>query len=350
VLDNKNNVSQQSDNELYSYVSLGHVKQKTQRFRILSSLNKIKQIKMSIPHYFHELKSIRGFAEAYRWLYFKFPYYFPLINFPPYVCVELTNKCNLSCKHCWREVMDRPEGFMDASLFKKIVREFGSNKHSVMKLLGLGEPTLHPRFREFLSELSSQEFKVFLYTNGVLFKIFDFDEILSWRLERIILSVDGTDSESYEHAKQGSRYAELKEYIEKFYTFRQASGRNKPFIEIRHVIMPEESEQDLKAFRVLWMKYADSVKFNVCEPADGLAEETDVSPPRCRSIVRERGILWDGHIPICGGLHRSAYSGNVNDSTITELWRHKQVELLRKSNRRREFDKVPECAKCLHCR
>ncbi len=322
----------------------------TRRFSIFSKLNKILQVKISIPHYINEFRQLRSFGELYSWLYFKLPYRFSLIAFPPYVSVELTNKCNFTCKHCWRETMDRPEGFMKLSLFKKIASELSQYKHINMKILGLGEATLHPHFSEFMATLDRYTFRVLLYTNGFLFNLFSYDEILTWRLDRIIFSIDGTDADSYEQIKKRGRYQKLKTHIENLYTLRSAINKKHPIIEIRHVIMPGETESQLKNFRQQWLKTADTVKFNVCEPSDGRSTEADDSPPRCRSIYRERGILWDGNIPVCGGAYRDMYSGNVNHSSITDLWRHPKLDYLRKANRQRHFHKIPECAKCLHCR
>lgn len=322
----------------------------SQKLKILANLHKTKQVVLSIPHYITELAQIRRPGELYTWAYFKCPNLFPLMDFPPYVCVELTNICNLSCKHCWREAMDRPEGSMEVALFDKIVRELSLHKHTVLKIGGAGEPGLHPRLRELMTLLAPHALKVMFYTNGSLLRFFPHREILSWRLDRIVISVDGLDVESYEKIKAGGNYNLLKGLIMDFYNCRKSSGGKLPIIEIRHIIMPNETVSQIQKFRRTWLKTANTVKFNALEPASGLSQFEDPSPPKCRSIRRERCILWDGNLPICGGPSSHDYYGNVHHSTISELWRHPRIEYLRQCNKRREFAQVPRCMRCLHCR
>jgi radical SAM protein with 4Fe4S-binding SPASM domain len=120
-------------------------------------------------------------------------------------------------------------------------------------------------------------------------------------------------------------------------------------IEIRHVIMPNETTSQLLRFRRTWLQISDTVKFNYLEPAGGLTQTEDISPPKCRSIMRELTIHWDGSVPPCGVFRRNSV-GNVRDSTILELWRNPQKDYLRQCNTRRDFAQVPLCRKCAHCR
>ncbi|MBN2738034.1 MAG: radical SAM protein [Spirochaetales bacterium] len=320
------------------------------KVHIFSKVNKVKQVLNSVPHYFSELSEVRSPGEFYNWIYFKFPNLLPLIQFPPHVCVEFTNSCNLSCQHCWRMAMNRPEGFLELSLFDKIIKELSLHKYTILKIAGAGEPSIHPRLSELMEMLSPYHNKVYYYTNGSLFRKVSFDEILSWRLYRIIVSVDGIDAESYERIKAGSHYHTLEKDIKAFYEYRESLGRKYPAIEIRHIVMPPETNKELRDFRKKWIETADKVNFNPLEPSSGFSEVEDPNPPKCRSISRERCIHWDGNVPVCGGPRSNVYSGNVLNSSIAELWKHPQVEFVRQSNRRRDFDKVPQCKRCLHCR
>src|SRR5690606_12566359 len=50
--------------------------------------------------------------------------YFALTEAFPYeVYIEITNRCNLSCRMCARDQMTRPTGIMGNRLFRKIVDE-----------------------------------------------------------------------------------------------------------------------------------------------------------------------------------------------------------------------------------
>lgn len=322
---------------------------RSRKFKIRASVHQGRQIALSIPHYFKELSEIRRPSELYSWLYFKFPNSFPLKNFPTYVSVEPTNKCNFSCRHCWRAVMDRQVGSMEVALFEKIARELSLHKPARFKLGGHGEPAIHPHFRELMALLPHPAVPTMVYTNGSLLRLFPHREILSWGLHSVVVSVDGLDAGSYEKFKIGGNYALLRNLVMDFYRCRKSSGRRTPIIEIRHVIMPNETVSQLLGFRKTWLETADTVKFNYLEPPSGLSQVEDPSPPKCRAIRRELTIQWDGSVPLCG-VYRRECVGNVRDSTISELWRHPRKDYLRECNDRRDFEQFPLCMKCCHCR
>jgi MoaA/NifB/PqqE/SkfB family radical SAM enzyme len=184
-----------------------------------------------------------------------------------------------------------------------------------------------------------------VYTNGSLLRSYSHREVLSWNLDTIVVSVDGVDADSYERIKIGGKYAWLRDAVMEFYACRNSSGSRIPIIEIRHVIMPEETAGQLLQFRRTWLKTADTVKFNHLEPATGLYEFENPARPRCRGIRRETGIWWDGTMPLCPGYWRD-YLGNVQNMSIFERWRHPKMEYMRQCHERRDFAQVPACIKC----
>lgn len=144
-------------------------------------IERMRHVLLSLPHYFKELAKIRRLSELYAWMYLKFPSIFPLMEFPPFITVEPTNKCNFSCKHCPRSIMDRPLGSMEVEVFEKIVREVSLHKSvQALKLRGSGEPAIHPRFRELMAVLDHQAALTVVYTNGSLLQLYPHREILSW--------------------------------------------------------------------------------------------------------------------------------------------------------------------------
>jgi len=307
---------------------------------------RMRQVLLSIPHYFGELARIRRPSELYGWMYFKFPNAFPLMEFPTYVTVEATNKCNFSCKHCPRTVADRPLGSMEVELFEKIVREVSQHKSvRLLKFVGSGEPAIHPRFRELMALIAHRATPTMVYTNGSLLQLFPHREILGWGLDTVVVSVDGLDADSHERFKIGSNYASLRRHVMDFYQCRKSSGCRTPIIEIRHVIVPNETVTQLLQFRKTWRETADTVKFGYFFPATKLYEFEDPSRPKCRGIRREFAIQWDGRVPLCFGYRRD-YLGNVRHSTISELWRHPKIEFLRQCHERRDLVQVPICMKC----
>ncbi len=107
-----------------------------------------------------------------------------------YLLLNVTNICNLACKHCYLGKSGNLE--MDIGIFEKAVSQF--EKMGGLKLMiSGGEPLLHSRFRELMEILPSYELRVVVLTNGTMI-----DEtaakILSFYADEVQVSIDGTGS------------------------------------------------------------------------------------------------------------------------------------------------------------
>jgi sulfatase maturation enzyme AslB (radical SAM superfamily) len=300
----------------------------------------------SIPHYLSELRDIDSFREGLDWLYFKKPYLFQLRKFPVRTTVEFTNHCNFSCSYCPRTVMNRPEGCMDVDFFASLARQLEAGGCSVLKIGGLGEPVLHDNFSGMMAALNGvTRIKSILYTNGTLFRRFSPEEISGWNINQIVLSVDGLDAASFERQRNGGNYSEMREAATAFANY---PSRRKPIFEVRHVILPNESSADLRAFRKDWLQIADTVKFNYLIPLQprGAAVPTGV---RCRDIRREAYVRWDGRLLLCAGQdrqHPPEWLGNAHEKPLSDLWLDVRIEDLRAAHSHRP-SVLPHC--CQNC-
>jgi len=303
------------------------------------------QILHSIPHYLSELKDIRSLRQAYDWAYFKLPYLFKLRKFPPRATIEFTNQCNFACGYCPRSAMSRSIGYMEVALFQALVHQLDDGGCAVMKLGGLGEPSLHPHFQEMLKCLDSSKMQIYLYTNGSLFQRFAPEEICRWNLYTIVLSIDGLDGNSFEQLRKGGIYQEVRDGAARFFRFQ---AKHKPILEIRHIMMSNERAADLRAFRRDWLQYADTVKFNYLIPIRP-GQSTVPSRVRCRDIRREVYVRWDGRALLCAGQERqspSEWLGDVTKTPLSKLWFADRIEELRCAHSHR-VGSLPNC--CQNC-
>jgi len=130
-----------------------------------------------------------------------------------YILLNITNKCNLACRHCY---LGRP-GTEEISLktFEKAVSQF-EDMGGLKLMISGGEPLVHSNLFTLLEILPSYELRVVLLSNGTLI-----DEKtakkLSGYVDEVQVSIDGTDSHdlirgkgSYEKAMRG--ICNLKKY------------------------------------------------------------------------------------------------------------------------------------------
>lgn len=278
----------------------------------------LKPYLLSIPYYLWELSKIRSFNDLSLFIYFKFPFFFPFAAYPLYVTVELTTLCNLGCAHCWRKASVEKRGIGSISIahFSKIVNEVKIAKPVIFKIGGAGEPALHPHFRSIMTEfdkLKETGIEKVLYTNGTLFQMYTFDDIQSWDIDKIVISVDGIDKTTYEKIRLGGSYDILKLNVSEFYKNRKLKGLRKPQIEVRHVIFPSEQLRHLFKFRNLWSGIADLVRFQSLNQMKAVSVIKHRRHPR-----REFDIQWNGNAPLAGLPNE--FAGNIESSSIGQMW------------------------------
>ncbi len=310
-----------------------------------------RQIFKSIPHYLPELRRVRSPGEFCEWLQFKMPYLFPLPAFPPRITLELTNECNLACRHCHRNEMNRPVGMMDGKLLEKIAAEIGRHPTCAVKLGGLGEPALHPDCKKLVTTFRDRRTRSSFYTNGTLLHQIPHEELLrEWKIPHLIVSVDGLDAKSYEQIRAGGEYDRLRAAVQAFVNARKKLRCQTPLIEVRHVIFPHESDTQIAEFRRSWLQVADTVMFNPFVPHGPVNACGSSHRRRCRDIRREFYISWNGMAPLCGYQYLvtgQEWIADLHDMDIQQAWRLERLEKVRAMHRK-GIQAIPDFCKLCH--
>src|SRR5690242_19696298 len=82
-----------------------------------------------------------------------FTFLLPEYSRPAHLTIELTNNCNLKCPYCTSPMNIRTKGYMSQETFALLVKQimdFGIHR---VRVVGNGEPTLHPKFPTIIREL-----------------------------------------------------------------------------------------------------------------------------------------------------------------------------------------------------
>lgn len=113
-----------------------------------------------------------------------------MLSFPLIVKVNVTQRCNLSCAHCF--LRDRG-GDLPFSFLEDLAELFGKRRVAVACLTG-GEPLLRADIGEIARSFSSKGVKVSLATNGTLLTREGAARLASCGVERFQVSLDGSES------------------------------------------------------------------------------------------------------------------------------------------------------------
>jgi MoaA/NifB/PqqE/SkfB family radical SAM enzyme len=113
---------------------------------------------------------------------------------PKQVIIEVTNRCNLTCRYCPSAGTDRGKagiGDMSLELFKSIVDRIDFDT-TVIPWMN-GEPFLHPDYLEMLQYLDKASLPYYITTNLTIWRQDIIDHLLSdkSRCYQIIISMDG---------------------------------------------------------------------------------------------------------------------------------------------------------------
>ena len=104
-----------------------------------------------------------------------------------YLELQITDRCNLRCKHCYIGASKNKE--LSLTKLKAVLDEFEAMQGLRLLITG-GEPLMHSHFAEFNEILCSYLFRKILFTNGLLL---DRKLLENLNVDEIQFSVDGME-------------------------------------------------------------------------------------------------------------------------------------------------------------
>jgi len=154
------------------------------------------------------------------------------------VYIEPTNRCNLECRICMRNVWDEPLGEMSRATFARIIEALRSfSPPPAVFFGGLGEPLAHPDIVEMVAQAKSLGSFVELITNGTLLTKERAHQLIEAGLDRLWVSLDGATPESFADVRLG---AALPEVLTNLANFRRARWpKYPPFLFFDYNMKPE---------------------------------------------------------------------------------------------------------------
>jgi len=326
------------------------------------------------------------------------------------VYIEPTNRCNLECRTCMRNIWDEPLGQMDSSTFSRILEGLG-NISPPPKIFfgGIGEPLAHPRIAEMVGQAKKIGSSVELITNGTLLTPDMSLRLLDAGLNMLWVSLDGATPESYADVRLGSALPEVLANIAAFRKARQTEYTQRAYLgivfvamkrniadlpallklgremgvrrflvsnilpytaEMREEILYARSRMDFylgpflelpiidineTTFRPLYQAF-DSGKSVVFS-----GNRNDEAQGRCPFIEsRSTAVSWEGNLSPCLPLLHSHNSfldsrerfsrrhivGSVNEKNIQDLWQDPQYAAFRERVRAFDFSPCVICGGC----
>jgi len=125
-----------------------------------------------------------------------------------YLEIQLTNRCNLNCLHCYQKEKRALE--LPIESLKKVLEDF-VKVQGIRVILSGGEPLLYTKFLELNDFLKGYPARVVLLTNGTLIPKFNPGQ---WNIDEVQISIDGME-EAHDFIRGKGCFKKLIEGIEK---------------------------------------------------------------------------------------------------------------------------------------
>lgn len=269
---------------------------------------------------------------------------------PEVILIELTNDCNQSCPFCSRESMTRSVGYMPFEVFTSLVDQAARLPYVMLRVVGLGEAAMHPRFRDCIRYASERQIPMEITSNGHILEVLSVDEIANSSLVMLSISIDGFGDGTYEKLRPGGDYGKLRRNIEHFY--RTISKRRKrPYFTLRNVLLGKtvehRSEQSAR-FVKEWSGLCDRISFNEYLSSN-LSKRNEGRLRVCDDILYNLHVEWDGSTPLCTYQHlitQQERTGNAAEVPIHQIWDEPRRTEVRRAHITGNLQTAPFCAKC----
>ncbi|MBN2613941.1 MAG: radical SAM protein [Bacteroidales bacterium] len=272
---------------------------------------------------------------------------------PAFATVEPVNMCNLKCPECpvGNQSLSREKGYIHIELFRQIIDSLSQNLMWLM-LYFEGEPFLHKSLTKLIRYASSKKIYTVVSTNGHYLTEANARKVIDSGLDRIIISLDGTDQESYEIYRKGGDFNKVVDGIKTLTRLRRQKHAKKPFIIIQCLLMKHTENQidriknlgkELGVDRVVFktLQVTDFEKNNFLLPGNLKVSRYKISegkyslrkkiPNRCRRIWDTIVILHNGiTVPCCFDKDASFEIGKFPQQKLSEIWKGKVFNRFRK--------------------
>lgn len=283
---------------------------------------------------------------------------------PPAVGIELTNFCNLNCPECssGSGMMTRQRGFMSDELFDKIIIELRPFIYN-LNLYFQGESMLHPHFFTLLDKCNG--IHTTLSTNGHFLTAENSQKIAGSGLKKIIISLDGMDSETYSLYRVNGDFRSVMEGIENICSARQKAGSDLKIViqflvnrynesqisAVRKFAAGMKVSLSLKSMQIInsrshetWVPADD--KFSRYRKTNGRFEIKGNLKNRCARLWFNPVITWDGKIlPCCFDKDAGYVMGDINKESFRQVWNGPEYRQFRRSLLNDRLS-IPICGNC----
>ncbi len=289
---------------------------------------------------------------------------------PMSLSIEPTTACNLGCTECpsGLKSFTRDTGNLKAHLLLKTLDELKGTL-SYVSFYFQGEPYINPSFLSFVKEATNRNIYTITSTNAHFISKEVAGQTVESGLHKLIVSLDGTTQETYEKYRVHGSIDKVLTGIKNVAEAKEKLKRSTPIIEIQYLVTSYNEHQIEEAKALTKEVGADNIVFKTIqvynfengndllpkndaysryskEPSGKYALKNSLDN-QCWKMWNSNVVTWDGKIvPCCFDKDAKYELGNVNRSSVAEIWRSEPYTKFRKNilMSRKEIDICTNCS------
>ncbi len=311
-------------------------------------------------------------SARFRWiLFFKRELEYPIKKkphpFPSIIQIQTINACNASCKMCpYATNPPKETKRMSDELFEKIIKEIVKESKSTFIFLYLqNEPLMdNDIFKKIklIKRLSEETISTGLFTNGSLFTDKKIKELISSGNNVLIVSLDAFTQKTFNKIRKGLNFNHIVANVNKIKNSKYSKTLAVEFT------VQKDNIKEFKQFIRFWKKQHVPVVVNYISNRSGdLKDFDEMSIPLsnipffrrwgvkvykkiikcCPAVLSTFNILSNGDVILCcNDYSKKLILGNVNTSSIKEIWNGPKYQKIREMFYNGEYRKIPTCRYC----
>ena len=282
--------------------------------------------------------------------------------------IEPTTSCNLRCPQCPSGLREftRNTGMLDLALYKKIIDEI----HPELIYLILyfqGEPFLNTQFLEFVKYAAQKNIYTATSSNAHYFTDAMARATIESGLDRLIISIDGVDQESYQKYRVGGKLEKVLEGTQNLLKWKKKLGKTTPHIIWQFIAFKHNEHQIPEIKRLAKEMGVDELGIKTAQIYDYQTSDTfipnneDLSRYKktengyeiknellnqCWRMWRGSVITWDGLVvPCCFDKDATHRFGDISNETFKQVWSSETYQNFRRAilKSRKEIDICKNC-------
>jgi radical SAM protein with 4Fe4S-binding SPASM domain len=292
---------------------------------------------------------------------------------PASISIEPTTSCNLRCPECPSGLrsFSRPTGMLAENTYRRIIDQLHANL-SYLILYFQGEPYLNPGFLDVVRYSNEKKIYTATSTNAHYLTQPNAEATVKSGLKRIIISMDGTDQESYEKYRIGGNLEKVLSGISNLIEAKKALKSQSPFIILQFLLFQHNTHQIPQIRKLARKSGINKLELKTAQIYDYkkgselIPDEGEFSryhrngsdmyiiknehQNKCWKMWHSCVMTWDGDIvPCCFDKDAKYTMGNIHQQSFKDIWNGDKYQEFRARlfNDRKAIDICSNCTEGL---